>query len=269
MLRFSSEQLITNAGTDDFDYVIVCWNTTSKVDTYIEQLGDLFRESHPALRIIRVDHKTIEGIGYVPNLRAMINTALDNAFQLNEYGGLVNTDQAFYKDWLVNLSKHCRPNRMVCSTLIESCRITRHHRGDFGLTEYGAFDVEGFNNLCRQIIRPDKLITADEREGIMGDLGYRNTTSVPYIFHRNMWKAAGPLELTLKNGIPDINFFDRAHACGFEFVMSGDSIAYHLGGGERGATGRPIPAFARDMPYDPAPQKKTSIVERMRKAILG
>jgi len=252
MLKFSSEQLITNAGTDNFDYIIVGWNTTPQVDRCIEQLGEKFKESHPGLRVIRVDHETIKDIGYVPNLRAMINVGFNKAFELNEYGGLVNTDQAFYKDWLVNLVKHCNPKHMVTSTLIEAGR-TRHHRADFGLTEYGSFNLGSFNSLCRRIIQPDKLITATEREGIWGDPGYKNIESLPYLFHRDMWEKAGPWELTLTSGTPDVNFFDKAHACGFEFVMSGDSIAYHVGGVERGATGKSVPTFAKNMPYDSMP----------------
>lgn len=264
MLRFSSEQLITNASTDNFDYIIVCWNTTLEVDRYIEQLGEKFKESHPRLRIIRVDHETIEGIGYVPNLRAMMNTGFNEAFELNEYGGLVNTDQSFYKDWLVNLIKYCTPKRMVTSTLIEAGR-TRHHQADLGLTEYSTFDLEGFNNLCKQITQPGKLITAAEREGIWGDPGYKNIESLPYILPREMWEKAGPWELTLADGTPDVNFFDRAHACGFEFVMSGDSIAYHVGGVERGATGKSVPAFAKDMPYDPLSQEESRRINLLTK----
>lgn len=259
MLRFSSEQLIENAGTDDFDYVIVCWNTTPEVDRYIGKLGAIFKESHPRLGITRVDHQTIDDIGYVPNLRAMINAGFDTGFEMNEYGGLVNTDQAFFMNWLKNLLKHRNPKGMVTSTLIEMGE-TRHLQADFGLTEYGIFDLEGFNNMCEAIIQPGTLISEAEREGIWGDPGYMNIESLPYIFPRKMWRDAGPWELSLSNGTPDVNFFDRAHASGYEFVMSGDSIAYHVGGVERGIGGTSAPAFAEGMPYDPPRERRSSLI---------
>lgn len=65
MLRFSSEQLIENAGTDNFDYIIVCWHTTKEVDDYISSLFDKFCEKYPRLKVHRINHREVPNVGYV------------------------------------------------------------------------------------------------------------------------------------------------------------------------------------------------------------
>ncbi len=266
MLRFSSDHLITNAGTNSFDYVIVCWNPSRAVEDYIANLEKKLEASET--RVVRVDHQSIDHIGYVPNLRAMINDGYEKAFELDDYAGLVNTDQAFYKNWLLNLVKHSKPNRMVGSTLIEA-GSTRHYRFDLGTTEYSRFDTTTFNKLCGLLSKPGELMIDEDLEGLWGDTGYKNMVSLPHVFHRSMWEKVGPWELTLANGTPDVNFFDRAHAAGFEFVVSADSLAYHMGGAERGATGKSVPDFAKDLPYDPTPatQVKRGISHIVKKGL--
>ncbi len=249
MLRFSTEQLIENAGTDNFDYIIVCWQTTKEVDDYIYSLPSKFSQRYPKLKIHRIDHKTIPDIGYVPNLRAMINEGFEKGFELNEYCSLVNTDQAFYKNWLINLLKHCNPDIVIGSIAVLPRSINpKNYQADFGFCEYGKFDIEKWNEFCQKIIQPNKIISEDDypREDYFLFAGF------PYIFHRKMWEKAGPWELTLKNGTPDVNFFRRAHRHGFKFVLSLDSIAYHYEAGERRRDKKP-PEFAKDMKYDPIP----------------
>lgn len=247
MLRFSSEQLIENAGIDNFDYIIVCWNTTSEIDSYIKNLEEKYKTSHPKLKVFRVEHKEISQIGYVPNLRAMINEGFTKAFELNKYGGLVNTDQAFYKNWLINLVKYCSRKQIVSSVVIMPRAILEHHQGDFGMTEYGKFNLQKFNKYCKAILKKNKLRT---EEGLKGE-GYLNIIGFPYLFSKEMWYKAGPWELTLECGTPDVNFFKKAHRQGFKFIMSLDSIAYHLEGAERGRMEKPAPEFSKRMEYDP------------------
>lgn len=245
MLRFSSEQLITNAGTDQFDYIIVCWKATEEVNKYIEELTQKFAVSHPNMNVIRLDHRTNENVGYVPNLRLMMNEGFDLAFSRNDYAGLVNTDQAFYVDWLENLRKHCSPNNVITSTLIEPSRGTRHIEVDCGLTEYGKFNFTNFIATCHATHRHNEVWTEEQRGGFM------NSQSLPYLFPKAMWEQCGPWELTLEKGTPDVNFFTRAHHAGFKYIMSRDSIAYHVGGAERGATKLvEKPKFSERMKYE-------------------
>jgi len=241
MLRFSSEQLVKNAGTDNFDYIIVCWNTTSEVDKFIAEFSHSLQDSR--VKVIRVEHTYDTSVGYVPNLRKMMNEGFDKAFELGDYGGLVNTDQAFYKNWLINLVKHIASDRVVTSKLIEVGR-SRHLRRDFGLTEYGKFKAKQFEETCQTLWEEGKLLTEEMRGGFL------NVCSLPYLFHRKMWEEVGPWELTLEKGTPDVNFFTHAHEKGYKFVMSGDSIAYHVGAAERGGRGRLAPSFSKGMPYE-------------------
>ncbi|MDP2855932.1 MAG: hypothetical protein Q8N90_02285 [bacterium] len=252
MLRFSSEQLIENAGTDNFDYIIVCWNTTPSVDEYIAKLNNKYIKTRPKMKVFRIDHKEIPSIGYVPNLRAMINEGFNKAFELNQYGGLVNTDQAFYENWLINLVKHCNPEKAISSVVATPKAIGSHHQIDFGITEYGKFNINGFSEFCKRIIKSGKLISESELKG-QQNIEYLSFLGLPCLFPREMWLKAGPWELTISSGTPDVNFFKRAHKNGFEFTRSCDSITYHLEGGERGKAGRSAPSFSKNMEYEPIP----------------
>ncbi len=250
MLRFSSEQLIENAGTDNFDYIIVCWHTTKAVDDYINSLSIKYLNKYPRLKIHRLNHNTIPNIGYVPNLRAMINEGFEKGFELNKYAGLVNTDQAFYKNWLINLAKHCAPNILIGSVSVMPKTINpRAYEADFGFPVYGKFNQERWENFCAKIIQPNYVMEENTTSPYDDYFFY---AGFPYLFHHEMWKKACPWELTLRNGTPDVQFFRRAHKKGFRFVLSLDSIVYHYEAGERGKTSTP-PEFAKHMKYDPIP----------------
>lgn len=249
MLKFSSEQLIKNAGTDNFDYIIVCWHTTKEVDEYIEYLPKKFYKDYPKLKVHRVNHKEIPGVGYVPNLRAMINEGFIKGFELNKYAGLVNTDQAFYKNWLINLVKNCDPNIMIGSVAVLPRTINpRNYQADFGLPEYGKFDNRKWEEFCRKIIHVNEIM----REIDYPRDDYFFYAGFPYLFHRKWWEKGGPWELTFKNGTPDVQFFRKIHKQGLKFVLRLDSIAYHYEAGERGRNKQP-PEFAKHMRYDPIP----------------
>jgi len=250
MLRFSSEQLIENAGTDDFDYIIVCWHATPAVDAYIARLQEKYTKTHPRLRVIRVEHKENSRIGFVPNLRAMINEGLVESFKRNLYAGLVNTDQAFYKNWLVNLVKYCSPKTIVSAVAVAPNIIPPHHRAEFGVTEYDKFDLEGFFRFCERISRPGVILTEEVIRG-QESMDFNNLIGLPYLHSRELWEKAGPWEVRITTGTPDRNFFKRAHKKGFNFALSLDSIAYHMGGAERRAEKRTPPEFAKHMEYEP------------------
>ena len=109
--------------------------------------------------------------------------------------------------------------------------------------------MEGWQRFCSQIIKPGQLKTEKDFPGE----DYLDNVGFPYLFPREMWLKAGPWELTISHGTPDVNFFRRAHKKGFLFAMSLDSIAYHLEGGERGKAGKPAPDFSKNMEYEPIP----------------
>lgn len=249
MLKFSSEQLIENAGTDNFDYIIVCWNTTPEVDFYIEELEREYKLSYPKLKVFRVEHKEIPQIGYVPNLRAMINEGYKLGFKLNDYSGLVNTDMAFYKNWLINLVKYCGLIKIVGAvTIMPKKRLRYYYQADFGATEYGKFNNKEFIKFCEQKIKVGGIIT--ESQLAKGENAL-DLIAFPNLFSRQMWYEVGPWELTLKNGTPDVNFFQKAIRHGFKVIMSLDSITYHLEGAERGKFDKIAPKFSKKMDYDP------------------
>jgi len=221
MLKFSTDSIYNNAGTDNFDYIVVTWLPSQEVIYYLEDLKQ-YRNIHI------IEHKTIDNVGYVPNLRGMMNDGFNYGFELNNYCGLVNTDQYFGKDWLINLMKHANENDIVNSIHIHPKNIGKHVvHANLGIPEYGKFNMSDFNELYKKLYQSDKLETEQQRGG------WKNTNTMPYLIPKRFWEIAGPWELTLKNGTPDRNFFQRCHDAGAKFTMSMDSIVYHYEAVER------------------------------------
>jgi len=219
MLKFSTDAIYDNAGTDNFDYIIVTWLPSQEVVDYLNDL-----KTKKPVHII--EHKTIESVGYVPNLRGMMNDGFNYGFELNNYCGLVNTDQYFGKDWLINLMKHANENDIVNSVHITPISGSHVVTANLGIPEYDKFDMDGFNKLYEKLFQ-DKLETEEERGGWMA------TNTMPYLIPKRFWKECGPWELTLANGTPDRNFFTRCHDAGARFTMSMNSIVYHYEAVER------------------------------------
>lgn len=242
MLEFSSDHIILNAGIDSFNYIIVKWRTNKDVESVLQKLRSRYLISHPNVNIIEIEYQEDKSVGYVPNLRQMMNVGFARGLELADYVGLTNTDQCFYKDWLINLQKHAEEDIVVTSTLIEGGE-TRHYFLNLGVPTYPSFNLEVFKNFCARICK-DGFI--DESQ-----TSFMNLQSLPYLFSRKIWKQCGPWELTLANGTPDVNFFTRVHNAGFKFKKINDSIAYHLGGAERGATKvYKKPTFSETMRYE-------------------
>lgn len=240
MLRFSSDFIVRNAGIEGFNYIIVKWRETKEVNNVIE---DLINEHGSKVNIVVVDHEEDKSVGYVPNLRAMMNIGFTKGLELADYVGLTNTDQCFYIDWLKNLERHVEEDVVVTSTLIEP-GPTRHHVANFGMTTYEYFHLKSFYDFCQSISNNGFI---DETK-----TSFMNLQSLPYLFSRKIWNTCGPWELTLKNGTPDVNFFTRVHLAGFKFKKINDSIAFHLGGIERGARQNMYkkPKFSETMNYE-------------------
>jgi len=230
MLRFSSDAIINNAGYDDFDYIIVTWGPTTEVELYLKDLKNKYSFIHI------VSYKTNTNIPYVPNLRGMMNKGFEYGFSLNNYCGLVNTDQYFGKNWLFNLVKYANENDIVNSTHISPIKGSNIITANFGIPEYGKFDIDAFNVLYNEIYS-DRLETEEERGG------WKATNTMPYLIPKHFWDIAGPWELLL-NGFesPDVKFFQRCHEAGAHFTMSRSSIVYHHEAVERRSGNRPTDA---------------------------
>jgi len=231
MLRFSSESLIENAGTNNFDYIVVTWGPTKEVSEYLIEL----QSKYNFVRVL--PYETNYNVGYVPNLRGMMNAGFNYGFTLNDYCGLVNTDQYFGKNWLTNLAKYANINDIVNCSLISYYPGDALVQADCGMPEYGKFDISKFNIIYNQIYE-DKLETQEERGGPWG-----TCCTMPYLIPRRFWEAAGPWDLTVTGpNAPDVLFFDRCSMAGAHFTMSKSSIAYHHYSVERKSGNKPTDA---------------------------
>lgn len=230
MLKLSSESILDNAGTDNFDYIVVCWNASQDVISYLNELGSKYKN------LILAFHNTNNSVGFVPNLRAMMNVGFDLGFRLNEYCGLVNTDMYFGKDWLINLVKHATPGTIVNSVHIT--RIGGPHviTEDLGVPTRSSFNFKRFDEIYNNVFN-DVLEHEDTRGGWLA------TNTMPYLIPRAYWEVAGPWELNHTPGqeTPDRRFFQRCHNAGAKFTMSKSSIVYHHEAVER-RTSRPAGA---------------------------
>jgi len=215
MLRFSMTSLIENAGTDDFDLVIVTWLPSPEVLEVIEEL----RERHPALQ--RWGYETTPGIGYVPNLRALINATFEACFALNDFSALVNTDQYFGTNWLAPLVEHATEETIVNSQHVTPIKGGHVITADCGVPEPATFDLAKFERL--QSRHAGAGIQTEEERG-----GWLNTNTLPYVFHRKWWDRCGPWGLHHVSGpTPDRLFFQRCHDAGARFTMAMGSVCYH------------------------------------------
>lgn len=227
MLRFSSDAIIENSGYDNYDYIIVTWGPTLKVIRYLNEL----KNKHDFVHVI--EYKTNKSVSFVPNLRGMMNRGFDYGFELNNYCGLVNTDQYFGKGWLINLVKYANKNDIVNSTHITPIKGAHVIIADLGIPEYGKFNMDEFNRLYDELYE-DKLETEEERGGWLA------TNTMPYLIPKCFWKEAGPWELMLcNNSSPDRRFFQRCKDIGAHFTMSRSSIVYHHEAVERRSGNRP------------------------------
>ena len=211
MLKLSTDSISFNAGTIDFDYFVVTWNPSKEVKEYIERRP----------KIIEIPYEEDPAVGYVPNLRGMINTGLDKGFERNEYAGLVNTDMYFGGLWLLNLMKYAEENVIVNSTHITRINGSHVITADLCVPTYDTFNFGKFEEMYAELYN-ETVETEEERGGWMA------TNTMPYLIHRKWWEKCGPWELEAVNGqTPDRRFFQRCHDAGARFAMSRSSIVYH------------------------------------------
>jgi len=224
MFRYSTTSLFENAGvpTENIDYVVVTWKAPDRLLEYLDRLKSFCHLHH-------LTYTEDSNIGYIPNIRAMINEALDCCFELNEYACLVNSDVYFGRNWLANLLKYIDENIIVSSMLLSPIRSNCVITADLGAVREGEFDEEQFLLLYRRLYA-NRLETEEERGSWRSALGF------PYVFNKKWWELYGPWELELAEDrprAPDVRFFQRCHEAGARFVMSRSSIVYHQEAGER------------------------------------
>ena len=245
LMKFSDQSLLRSAGHANFDYVVVKWLASPEVDEYLARLPAIVHSIQPVegICVHVVEHQTDPAVGYVPNLRAMMNLGFSEGFRLNAYCGLVNTDCYFGPGWLRNLERYATEDRVVNSLHITRATAPRPVRGivteDLGIPLVGSFRFQRFVTLYDTHYR-DELYEAPADD-------YRQAATMPYLFHRKYWEACGPWELTTEKGTPDVRFFDRVAAAGAKFCLSLSSIVYHYEALERRGK---RPAGAEDLPEE-------------------
>lgn len=239
MMAFSDRAMISHAGDVHWDYVVVKWLASPEVDDYLNRLPDIVRSLSPmeGIEVHVIEHITDESVGYVPNLRAMMNKGFDYGFWLNEYCGLVNTDCYFGPDWLKHLKKWAAPHRVINSQHITKASAPKPVKGiiteDLGLPLDGEFKCHRFINLYDQLFADEMWIAPSN--------DHRQAATMPYLFHRDYWEECGPWELTLEKGTPDMRFFQRVSDAGAQFALAMGSVVYHAEAVERRGP-RPIGA---------------------------
>lgn len=242
MMRFSDQSLLRNAGHSDLDYIIVKWLASPEVERYLAALPQQAADLLPGCSVHVIEHATDNSIGYVPNLRLMMNEGFQAGFALNDYCGLTNTDVYHGPGWLNGLVRYAAPNRVVNSihiTAVPASVMDYPVRGivneNLGVPEPETFNQKRFGELWEHLWEPH-MVTAAEMNG---PGGYRQCATMPYLFHRNLWEQCGPWETTLNNDptrAPDRRFFDRIADTGAEFALSCESIIYHHEAVERRRT---------------------------------
>lgn len=226
MLQLSSETLIENAGTDNFDYIVVTWNSNQDVLCYLNNLKKKYEPRGIGVHIST--YQTNPRIGFIPNLRAMINQGFEEGFRLNEYAGLVNTDQAFAPGWLEQLIIFMGEDRVISSITVDAGvfygGIGPIRTRNFGRPTKSEFQYQSFVDYAKRISKPNKVSRCN-----------RLITGFPYLFHRKWWNKCGPWELHQIPGFasPDVRFFTKLFALGVRNLWANGSVCYHWGAAER------------------------------------
>lgn len=239
MLRFSTNMLFENAGTNDFDYYVLTWLATSDVVRVLKE------SPHPAIRVI---HETVSGLEYVPQIRALMNHGFDVAFRHHEWACIVNTDMAFGRGWLANLVRRAQDPDLIPNSVHITPVDAVHkpaqdlalYKANFGIPTEATFNMAGFWSMHDAIYRDH--VTADHET--LG--GWGTCATFPYLLHRKWWERYGPWQTNYHGGdSPDRAFFRRCAGGGARFLLCHDSIVYHHEAVERrgarppGAEGMP------------------------------
>lgn len=237
MLDFSSRMLMDNAGTGDFDYIVVTWNPTDEVLAWLKERPGIFHRSY----------ETRPELDYVPNLRAMMSQGFDEGYKLNDYVAIVNTDMAFGHEWLANLARRASEDVVPNSVHLTPVSGEGATAANFGVPTDATFDLTGFWQMHDRLRAKadqdsrdsglDQILTVAQRGG-----NWRSCATMPYVVHRKWWERFGPWAPNVEPGkeSPDRQFFGRCAAGGARLILCLDSVVYHHEKVERTMARRPV-----------------------------
>ena len=216
MAEFSIYSALENAGLsrDDFKLIFICWKTAPEVYSWLQSNNFEY-----------VDMDYDEGRGFLWNLYKGWNLGYMQGFEYADYVCPIATDHAFYSNWLINMLKHARPNRIVNCKLIEPGTLpTLHTTKNFGITTFEELKLDLFTEYASLICK-DELAIDDISYGHRFD-------AMPFVVPVDVWARFGPMSQTLtKDGITgDTDFFNRCKQGGVEITKALDAISYHCGG---------------------------------------
>lgn len=217
----------TGLNDDEFDIVFICWKTPEHTYDWLKKNNFKY-----------VDMEYDEGKGFLWNLYKGWNLGYEIGYQYADYICPIATDHAFHKNWLANLLKHGKENRIVNCKLIEPgvgvSAETLHTAKNLGPTIEGEFKSEEFIELCESLEKSDELVFEGCNPAFRGGPYGHRLDAMPFLVHRTVWDKFGPMFQVLdSHGLTgDVNFFDRCFAGGVEVTKSLDGISYHCGGAE-------------------------------------
>jgi len=205
----------------DWNLVVVTWVPSPEVEEWVRVRSDT---------LTHVRYETNSSVGYVPNLRGMINLGFETCYALSDWAVLVNTDVVFGPDWLrelVQLSGD--PDVIVNAQHVTRIAGTHTIMEDLGEPLPATFNQRAWDLLLRKYRRPGEYRTEEE----LG--GWFAAATMPYVLHRKWWDRCGPWDLVIggHSEAPDRRFFQQCHEAGAKFVLSLGSVVYHYEALER------------------------------------
>jgi len=222
LLKFSVNSVLENPGMD-LKVLVICWKPTKEIEEFCN-----------GLNIPLYIHHDDMTKGFLYNFYECMRMGFEKAeTDIAMYFG---PDQAFYKNWAINLVKYADKDRVIFPKLIEAGVLPSCHQTiNFGITP-DTFMKTDFEIFCSTIYE-DKLKTPEEA-GII----YSHPTRGPHfrpdakpyaIFKETYWKHGGE-PLMIVNGVTgDVKIIDILIDNGIKMFQSCGSITYHFQMGER------------------------------------
>lgn len=233
MADFSIKNLIENTGLpdDEWELVFLTWKTAPEAYAWIDR--NHFKNG---------EANYDEGKGFLWNLyKCGWNFGYDVAFKHADYAIAVGTDHAYAKNWLANLMKNAKPNRLTNCKLIEPGVVqTIHQAQNFGFPTTKTFNLDAWNEFSTKLAAENK-----DKIHLNNEVGYgRRYDASPFVMPHDVWERFGPMNQTVVPNSPDpmgiyvkditgdTDFFNRVKSGGVEVCKALDAISFHWGAGE-------------------------------------